>query len=109
MAYQKLQQHVDLMEDMAITDLLVQQPVMKTIRSFIATCMLSTAKAGYYLHFGRSQHAEYVLSKKRYIAIFAVRCLGLMSLFGYLSYQLLSANNAIDVQRIGILFDYIVP
>ena len=109
MAYQKLQQHVDLMEAIASTDSLVQQPVMKSLRSFVAACMLSMAKAGYYLHFGRSQHAEYVLSKKHYTAIFAVRCLGLMSLFGYLSYQFLGAHHPFDVQRIGMLFDYIVP
>lgn len=110
MVYQKVQRDLDLSKSIANTESSIQHSVMRIFKSFVAACVLSMAKAGYYLSFNKTQRPEYILSNKRYTVVYAVRCLGLMSLFAYLSHLLLGAHHHVfDVQRIGMFFDYIVP
>lgn len=110
MAYQKLHQDLDLSGSVINTESTVQPSVMRVLRSFVAACMLSMAKVGYCLSFDKSEDPEQVFENKRHTMQYAIRCLGLMTSVVYLGYLFVAAHpHAFDVQRIGLLFDYIVP
>lgn len=110
MVYHKLHQDLDLSESVINTESSNQSSVMRVLRSFVAACMLSMAKVGYYLSFDKSENPEQVFANKSHTKMYAVRCLGVMTALVCLSYWFVDTHpHAFDVQRIGLLFDYIVP